>query len=79
MPLYTISVELTAYDLISVEANDHEDARQKALDILRREQKYQQTAFRPVLGSVHYVRDEDTSRIMVRERGKDPLTELLKQ
>jgi hypothetical protein len=77
MGVYTVSVELVAYDLISVEAESHEEARIKAIDVLRREQRYQQTTFRPMLGSVHYVRNEDSSRIMMAQRGQDPLMELL--
>jgi hypothetical protein len=77
MGIYTVSVELIAYDLVSVEADSPQEARIKAIEVLRREQRYQQATFRPLLGSVNYVRDEGNSRILVVQRGKDPLTALL--
>lgn len=77
MPNYIVSVQLTAYDILAVDAKSPEEARDKAQCALRNEQKYEQRQFRPLLASIHYIREDSEDSQIVWHRGKDPLERLV--
>ena len=77
MKTYIVSVQLMAYDILGVTADSPEEAADKVRGILRDEQSYEQRQFRPLLASIHNIREDTDDPEIIWHRGKDPLERLL--